>query len=162
MTDKQAIYIKTFLEGAFPILKETKESDLVYVVMLKEYDFETMFQATKNYIKKSCYAPTIAGLIQEYDLLMAERKKLLTNKLLEIVADMEKAGAFKPNEDYRKLSEYEKAVLAIEDNNLSDKLKSKILAFVKNDKNIKSMLDELSGKEKECSSLFLNAGIVDE
>lgn len=162
MTDKEALKIKTFLEGAFPILKETKESDLTYAVMLKEYDFGTMFQAAKNYIKKSCYAPTIAGLIREYDLLMAERKKLFTNKLLEIAADMEKAGAFKPNEDYRKLSEYEEAVHEIEDNNLSDELKSKILDFVKNDKNIKSMLDELSGKEKECSSLFLNAGIVDE
>lgn len=162
MTDKEAIYIKTFLEGAFPMLKESKESDLTYVVMLREYDFEIMFEATKNYIKKSCYVPTIAGLIREYDLLVAERKKLFTNKLLEIAADMEKAGAFKPNEDHRKLSEYEKAVLAIEDNNLSDKLKSKILAFAKNDKNVKLMLETLSGKEKECSSLFLNAGIVAE
>ena len=115
MTDKQAIYIKTFLEGAFPMLKESKESDLTYVVMLKEYDFETMFQATKNYIKKSVYVPTIAGLIKEYENVIEQNKRLAQQELLNIADRMEETG-FKTNEDFRKLSEYEEACLMIQEN----------------------------------------------
>jgi hypothetical protein len=162
VTDKQAIYIKTFLEGAFPMLKESKESDLTYVVMLKEYDFETMFQATKNYIKKSVYVPTIAGLIKEYENVIEQNKRLAQQELLNIADRMEETGFFKTNEDFRKLSEYEEACLMIQENNITEDLKNKILKFTKNDKNVKLMLETLSGKEKECSSLFLNAGIVAE
>ena len=113
------------------MLKESKESDLTYVVMLKEYDFETMFQATKNYIKKSVYVPTIAGLIKEYENVIEQNKRLAQQELLNIADRMEETGFFKTNEDFRKLSEYEEACLMIQENNITEDLKNKILKFTK-------------------------------
>lgn len=144
------------------MLKESKESDLTYVVMLREYDFEIMFQATKNYIKKSVYVPTIAGLVKEYENVIEQNKRLAQQELLNIADRMEETGFFKTNEDIRKLSEYEEACLRIEENTINDDLKNKILKFTNNNQRVKLMLETLSGKEKECSSLFLNAGIVAE
>lgn len=141
MTDKQALYIKTFLEGAFPMLKESKESDLTYVVMLKEYDFETMFQATKNYIKKSVYTPTIAGIIQEYETLKAIKQAENQKKLVEIIDQMDDKKWFPPNDDFTKLSEYEKALEMVVDGNISDDLKKKILTFARNNNEVKLLLE---------------------
>ena len=160
MTDKEAIYIKTFLEGAFPMLKESKESDLTYAVMLKEYDFEIMFQATKNYIKKSVYIPTIAGLVKEYENVIEQNKIMTQRELLKIVDKMEEMGVFKPNKDFKQLSEYDQAIFMIQESNIGEKLKDKILGFTKNDKNVKLMLETLSRKENECrekESTTLNA-----
>lgn len=148
MTDKEAIYIKTFLEGAFPMLKESKESDLTYAVMLKEFDFETMFQATKNYIKKSVYTPTIAGLILEYEIVIKTKEIESKQRLLLILEQMKDCGIlqhheFKPGAG---LSEFERAFYSVEDNSIDEDLKKKILQFSKNNEEVKLLIESVSKK----------------
>jgi hypothetical protein len=141
MTDKQALFIKTFLEGAFPMLKETPSSDMTYTVMLAEYDYDLMFQAAKNYIKRSVYTPTIAGIIQEYETLKAIKQAENQKKLVEIINQMDDKKWFPPNGDFTKLSEYEKALQMVVDGNISEDLKKKILTFARNNNEVKLLLE---------------------
>jgi len=149
MTDKEALKIKTFLEGAFPILKETKESDFVYAVMLKDYKFDIMFEAAKNYVRKSVYTPTIAALIQEYEAIVKKWQGQMRTKLLAIVEQMNDAGAFQPKENHWVSGEYAAAILEIEDGQVGEWLKEKILEFTGHNSGVAHILEYFSGKEKK-------------
>ena len=160
MTDKEAIYIKTFLEGAFPMLKESKESDLTYAVMLKEFDFETMFQATKNYIKKSVYTPTIAGLILEYEVIKKTKEIESKQRLLLILEQMKDSGVlqhyeYKPGAG---LSEFERAFYSVENNKISESLKEKIMLFSKKNEQVKLLLESVS---KRGEKIWINTLVLD-
>ncbi len=148
MTDKQALYIKTFLEGAFPVLKETPASDLTYTVMLAEYEYEPMLEAAKNYIKKSVYTPTIAGLILEYEIVIKTKEIESKQRLLLILEQMKDCGIlqhheFKPGAG---LSDFERAFYSVEDNKIDEDLKKKILQFSKNNEEVKLLIESVSKK----------------
>ena len=68
MTSDKAIVIKMFCENAYHQLKEKNGGDEVWVEMLKEYQYEVMLSAVKNYIKRgNTYPPSIADLINVYN-----------------------------------------------------------------------------------------------
>lgn len=84
MTTKQAITIKTYCEGAYPNMKKDQTADLVWIDMLKTYQYNGMMQAIKKYINSgNVYSPTIAVLIQNYEFILSSHHQDLIKLVME-------------------------------------------------------------------------------
>ncbi len=71
MNAKEILLIKDYLKGAYPILKDSDNSNTVWADMLSGYEYLGVLQALKNHIRSgNKYAPTIAELISGYELIL--------------------------------------------------------------------------------------------
>jgi hypothetical protein len=115
MTTNEILQIKKMLEGNYPKLKDSE--DAVFVMMLADYQFGLMAEASKNFMMTSKFPPTIANLLEEYEKVKLYRKT-------EIVRQMNNAGIFKDQ------SEFLKATRFIERDIIPDWFKTKMINFV--------------------------------
>ena len=93
MNQNEAIEIKRTLESVYQKYKEMTDS--LFIILMGEYEFETMQVAVIELIKTSKYPPTIADLIQEYKGTTVERRSI-------IIDEMNALGYFKCEQEYQK------------------------------------------------------------
>ncbi len=99
MTPKEALQIKTVIEAAYPNVKPSKESDLVYISIFQDYDVQPMLAAAKEHIKACAFPPTIADLLRRYD-------NVQVNQNHAIISIMQAQGYFHSDEEIRKASQW--------------------------------------------------------
>lgn len=99
MTAKEVLQIKTIIEAAYPVLKPSKENDLLYITMLQEFELGPMLAAAKEHIKASPFPPTIADLLRRYDAVQV-------NKEHEIIRIMISKGYFANSEESDKANKW--------------------------------------------------------
>lgn len=115
MTRSEVIKIKSLLEGNYPNL--AKQDDLVYLSILKDYDYSIMAEATKNIIMREKFPPNIAVILEEYD-------KVASSKTLKIIKAMNDAGLF-----YHP-TELDKAIKWAKRNSFPDWFKQMMIDFL--------------------------------
>jgi hypothetical protein len=92
MTTKQVLAIKTYCEGAYPNMKKDSTADLVWIDMLKTYQYEGIMKAVKTYILSgNPYSPTIAVLIQNYGIELTSHNEKLVSMVAEELGIGERA-----------------------------------------------------------------------
>lgn len=121
-----------FCENAYHQLKEKDGGDEVWIEMLKEYQYEVMLSAVKNYIKSGkTYPPSIADLINAYGT------EVIT--IYDGVLDaMEKDGVFndpeKSDEDlefWNKDKRRKKAIVWLQSNNMPEWFRTVLQKYLK-------------------------------
>lgn len=122
MTVQEIIRIKRLLEGNF--LKVKEMDDNVFVAAFSEYDFDCMQIACLQYIKKSKFQPTIANIIEEYELLLKSKKT-------EIVKLMNSQGWF------HHPTEYQKALTWVMQDNIPGWFKEMMVDFINQNNQLK-------------------------
>ncbi len=88
MTVEQVLAIKKYCEGAYPIMKTDDDNDIVWIDMLKEFQYEGMLETVKRYIKTgNKFPPTLADLVFKFDYELNSLDK-------QIFLEMELNGEF--------------------------------------------------------------------
>jgi hypothetical protein len=123
LNQNEAIEIKRTLESVYQKYKETTDS--LFIILMGEYEFETMQVAVIKLIKTSKYPPSIAELLQEYKSTTVERRSI-------IIDEMNALGYFKSKE------EYEKSIVFVTSNVIPPFLRKMIQEHLRN-KNQKAL-----------------------
>lgn len=88
MTQEQVLAIKKYCEAAYPIMKTNIDDDLVWIDMLKEYQYEGMMATTKKYILNSNrFPPTLSDLVKNFEYELTPFNK-------QVFYEMELNGEF--------------------------------------------------------------------
>lgn len=129
MTQEQALEIKSTLESAFPKFTEIKNT--LFVVIMADYDYETMQVACVNLIKTRKFPPSIAELLEEYKKTTVERRSLIIDK-------MKDAGYF-THQGILCEEEYHKATVFVESGVIPPFLARMIQHFLRRTKEIEGV-----------------------
>ncbi len=121
MIHSEIIKIKKLLEGNYPSL--AKQDDLVYLSILKDYDYNIMAEATKNIIMREKFPPNIAVILEEYN-------KVASSKTLKIIQAMNDAGMFYHH------TELDKAILWAKKNLFPDWFRQMMIDFLNQNKKL--------------------------
>ena len=83
MNDGQALAIKTYCEGAYPNMKKDSNADLVWIDMLKDYEYNGILMSVKKHILSgNKFAPSLAEIIKGYEMILTSNNE----KLVYLVA----------------------------------------------------------------------------
>lgn len=93
MNQNEAIEIKRTLEAVYKNFKEMNDS--LFIILMGEYEFETMQVAVINLIKNSKFPPSISELLEAHNEVRAERRRI-------IIDEMNKLGYFYDTTEYNK------------------------------------------------------------
>jgi len=92
MTQQEVIFVKNYIKGAYPNIKDDTTSDAVWYDLLKSEEYYGILQSVKNYIRSgNKYAPTLSEIIAGYELIVLEYQN-------EIIQRMDKDGYFNDGE----------------------------------------------------------------
>lgn len=140
MTKQEFASLQIYIEGAY---NNFEINHLVWYDFLKDYDYKMTLQAVKNVIKVSKYPLTIAALSEEYARLKEVKRIEEFNYLYQVANNLFDKGLLTDEEHM--LFEFEWQ----DKQEVNDKLKKKIIDYVKNSKDEYRVLEILGGTNEE-------------
>ena len=88
MRSEEILNIKKYVEGAYPNLKKDPDADIIWLDMLKDYNYLGVLEAVRNYIKSgNKYPPTLAEIIKGYEVVLDKHQE-------EVLTRMVNSGMF--------------------------------------------------------------------
>lgn len=133
MNQNEAIEIKRTIEGAYPKFTEIKDS--LFIILMGEYDYETMQVACVNLIKTRKFPPTIAEIIEEYKKTTVERRSLIIDKM--------RAAGYFTHQGVVCEEEYRKSIVFVESGVIPPFLMKMIQQFLRKNKEIEGVKNEI-------------------
>jgi hypothetical protein len=82
MTELEIISIKKYVKGAYPNMKDTEISNIVWIDLLQDEEYYGILQSVKNYIKDgNKFPPTVGEVIKGYNLIINKFRDDILNKM---------------------------------------------------------------------------------